>query len=241
MPPQAGELGYVLGKQVVIDGAAVLGSVDPDDLVIVQVLEPGPVAGGGGGGGGLTTRDRPDLRRGGGRQLLPACPGRIEPGPPPRWHAPDLAVEDPGRQAPLHPSPTRGSLPGQDRAHDRLRTWERPGRHGRASRTWVPRFRRDPLRQNPEGGHPRRGPAWPRRGARCSPTRTATSSPGRARLQGPAPPPEADRGDAVTGVSHELRNRIGKISIDAARAAGGGAAGRSRGCSRPTAPTTSWR
>ena len=43
VPPQAGELRYVLGKQVVIDDAAVLGSVDPDDLVVVQVLEPGPV------------------------------------------------------------------------------------------------------------------------------------------------------------------------------------------------------
>ena len=33
----------VLGEQVVVDDAAVFGSVDPDDVVVVQVLEPGPV------------------------------------------------------------------------------------------------------------------------------------------------------------------------------------------------------
>ena len=35
----------VLGEQVVVDDAPVFGSVDPDDVVVVQVLEPGPVPG----------------------------------------------------------------------------------------------------------------------------------------------------------------------------------------------------
>ena len=42
-------------------------------------------------------------------------------------------------------------------------------------------------------------------------------------------------------VSPELRERIGAIAVDAARAAGYRWPGRSRGCSRRTAPTTSWR
>ena len=33
----------VLGEQVVVHDAPVFGSVDPDDVVVVQVLEPGPV------------------------------------------------------------------------------------------------------------------------------------------------------------------------------------------------------
>ena len=43
-------------------------------------------------------------------------------------------------------------------------------------------------------------------------------------------------------VDAELRARIGQIAVDAARAAGYRSAGHDRrACSRPTAPTTSWR
>ena len=43
-------------------------------------------------------------------------------------------------------------------------------------------------------------------------------------------------------VDAELRERIGRIAVDAARAAGyRSRRARSRACSRPTAPTSSWR
>ena len=42
-------------------------------------------------------------------------------------------------------------------------------------------------------------------------------------------------------VSPELRERIGQIAVDAARAAGYRSAGTIEGCSRRTAPTSSWR
>src|SRR6266568_8658771 len=42
MPVQLAEPPDVLGEQVVVDDARVLGSVDPDDVVVVQVLQPGP-------------------------------------------------------------------------------------------------------------------------------------------------------------------------------------------------------
>lgn len=43
VPVQGAQPPYVLGKQVVVHEAPVLGSVDPDDVVVVEVLGPGPV------------------------------------------------------------------------------------------------------------------------------------------------------------------------------------------------------
>ena len=43
VPAQGVQPPDVLGEQVVVDDAPVLGSVDPHDVVVVQVLEPGPV------------------------------------------------------------------------------------------------------------------------------------------------------------------------------------------------------
>jgi hypothetical protein len=45
VPVQGVQPPDVLGEQVVVDDAPVLGSVDPDDVVVVEVLEPGPVPG----------------------------------------------------------------------------------------------------------------------------------------------------------------------------------------------------
>ena len=45
VPPQGGQPVNVPGKQVVVDDACVLGPVFPDDVVVVEVLEPGAVRG----------------------------------------------------------------------------------------------------------------------------------------------------------------------------------------------------
>src|SRR6266536_3363603 len=45
VPFQRAEVRDVLGEQVVVDDACVFGSVDPYDVVVVEVLEPGPVPG----------------------------------------------------------------------------------------------------------------------------------------------------------------------------------------------------
>ena len=55
---------------------------------------------------------------------------------------------------------------------------------------------------------------------RSSPTRTARTSPRRARLHDPAPAPEADRGGPSPAVTPELRARMGAGAVDAARAVG---------------------
>jgi hypothetical protein len=43
VPSESAEPPGILGEQVVIHHAPVFGSVDPDDVVVVEVLEPGPV------------------------------------------------------------------------------------------------------------------------------------------------------------------------------------------------------
>ncbi len=43
VPSQEAQPPHVLGEQVVVDDACVFGSVFPDDVVVVEVLEPGPV------------------------------------------------------------------------------------------------------------------------------------------------------------------------------------------------------
>jgi len=42
VPAQFAEPPDVLGEQVVVDDARVLGSIGPDDVMVVQVLQPGP-------------------------------------------------------------------------------------------------------------------------------------------------------------------------------------------------------
>ena len=43
VPSQAAQPPYVIGEQVVVDDTCIFGSVGPDDVVVVEVLEPGPV------------------------------------------------------------------------------------------------------------------------------------------------------------------------------------------------------
>ena len=57
--------------------------------------------------------------------------------------------------------------------------------------------------------------------SRSWPTPMATGLPGRARLLDPAPPPEADRGDArARSSSDDLRRRMGEAAVRAAQAVG---------------------
>ena len=87
----------------------------------------------------------------------------------------------------------------------------------------------------PRGPAARRG-AGPRRRAR------QRHPPRRARLHDPAPPPEARRGVAVAGVVARAARAHRRRSRSTPRAPPATAApGRSRACSRRTAPTTSWR
>ena len=86
-----------------------------------------------------------------------------------------------------------------------------------------------------------RGPA-PRRGAGARRRARQRDPPRRARLHDPAPPPEARRGDAVAGgVARAPRADRADRGRRRARRRLPLAPGRSRGCSRRTATTTSSR
>ena len=86
-----------------------------------------------------------------------------------------------------------------------------------------------------------RGPA-PRRGAGARRRARERHPPRRARLHDPAPPPEARRGDAVAGGRRgAARTGSGRSRSTRRAPPATGRRERSRACSRPTAPTTSWR
>ena len=117
-----------------------------------------------------------------------------------------------------------GRLPGRDQGRRRRRRQGLPrrrvggrareGLRGRSARGREVLLRRHRLhRALPARPAPRRGAGARRRPRQRHP-------PLRARLLGPAPPPEADRGVAGAGGRPELRERIGKIGTDAAQAVG---------------------
>ena len=108
-------------------------------------------------------------------------------------------------------------------------------RVGAARGAVVLRRRVGVRRALPRGSAPRRGAGARRRARQRDPPR-------RARLHDPAPPPEARRGDAVAGGRPTSCAAGSGRSRSTPRAPPATARpGRSRGCSRRTAPTTSWR
>ena len=108
-------------------------------------------------------------------------------------------------------------------------------RDGAAAGPVVLREPRRLRREADRRSAPRRGAGARRRARQRHPSR-------RARLHDPAPPPEARRGDAVAGGRRRAARAHRRRSASTPRALPATARpGRSRGCSRRTASTSSWR